>query len=112
MRVRYSDMHLGNTLLTCCWTLCNANRHLVSLIATGFENKTGKYKIDLKEGLVRAIIYPKILHLMRSWFGYIILFEFFIKRTAADPQFGGGFLFVPVALIQNFPEQVFFIFQY
>jgi hypothetical protein len=44
--------------------------------------------------------------------GDIVLFEFFIKGTAADPEFGGGLLFVPVALVQNFPEQILFVFRY
>ena len=45
-----------------------------------------------------------------AWLGNIVLFEFIIKGTAADPKFGGGFFFVPFAFTQNFPEQTFFIF--
>ena len=41
---------------------------------------------------------------MNGGSGYMVLFEFFIKRAAADPEFSGGLFFVPVAFVQNFPE--------
>ncbi len=47
---------------------------------------------------------PNAIVLMNCRTGYSIFLEFFVKRTAADPQSCGGHGLVPVTFIEDFLE--------